>query len=127
MCAITLNDAAHAQGGSAFQQGAGDDHVGLGNGVASTSDCKDAIVDTLDNFGDASLDASLVAQLSNVLSTLADDDASFLGGDNGANGQLCLGVLFVCAGSGLAIGTEAAVAVIELDAVEAGSQVVAGR
>lgn len=127
MCAVALNDATHTQGGSTFQQGAGNDHVCLGNGVASTGDGQDTVMNALDNLGDACLDSSLIAQLSNVLSTLADNDAGLLGGDNGADGQLCLSILFVCAGGRLAIGTETAVTIVELDAVETGGQVVAGR
>lgn len=127
MCAIALNDATHAQGGGAFQQGASNNHVCFGNGVASTGDGQDTVMNALYNLGNTSLDSSLVAQLSNILSALANDDSSLLGGDNGADSQLCLGVLFICAGGWLAIGTKSAVAVVKLDAIETGGQVVAGR
>lgn len=84
-------------------------------------------MDALDNLGDTGLDSSLVAKLSNVLSTLADDDTGFLGGDDSADSQLCLCVFFVCSRRRLAIGTKAALIVLELDAIEAGGQVVADR
>lgn len=125
MRSIVLDDTSHAQGGGPFQQCTGDDRVRLRNGVASASDGQDTIVDTLHDLGDTSLDAGLVAQLCHVLATLADDDAGLFGGDDGAEGELRLGVLLVGAGGRLAVGAKTALTIFDLDAVHADGQVVA--
>lgn len=127
MGAVALNDAAHAHGRSSLQQGAGDNHVCLRYGVASTSDGQNSIVYTLDHLGDASFDASLVAQFGDVLATLSDDDTGLFGRHNGAQGQLGLGIFFVGARCGLAVGAEAAF-IVELNAIKtAGKVVTVGR
>lgn len=87
--------AAHSHHWSTLKESLSDNGVGLGDGLASTRDGKDAVVNTLDDLRDAGLDASLIAEVGNVLASLSDDDTSLLGGDNGAEGQLSLGVLLV--------------------------------
>lgn len=52
-------------------------------------------MNTLNHLADASLDASFVPEVSDVLAALANNDTCFFGGDNSAKGQLSLGVLFV--------------------------------
>jgi hypothetical protein len=106
VCAIALHHATHAHGRSSLEQGTGDNGVRPRNGVTSTRDGQDAIVDALDDLGDASLDSSLVAEISNVLATLSDDDASFLGGHYSSEGELGLGVFLVRLRGRLAIRTE---------------------
>lgn len=59
----------------------------LGNTFDGASDGQDTIVDTLDNLGDTSLDAGLIAEISNVLTGLANDDTSLLGRDEGTERQ----------------------------------------
>lgn len=121
MGSIALDNAAHAHGGSTLEQGTRDHGIGAGNGIAATSDGQDTVVDALDNLGDAGLDASLVAKVGDVLAALANDDTGFLGGDNGAEGKLGLGVLFVRLRGGLAVGTEA---VLHLEVVHGVQHVV---
>lgn len=124
MRAVGLKDPAHTHGWSSFQQGAGDDHVCLRNGVASTSDGQNSIVHTLHHLGDTSFDTSLIAQFSNILAAFADDDASLFGGDDGAQSQLGLGIFFVGAWCRLAIGTQTTL-IVELNAIESAGKVVA--
>lgn len=89
--------AAHAQLRSALEETIGNKTVGLGDAVEGTEDSKDTVVNTRDNLADTSADASLVTKLGNILSSFADDDACFLRGDDGSQGDLSLGVLFICA------------------------------
>lgn len=55
-------------------------------------------MNTLDHFANASFDASLFAEVSNILASFADDDTGFFGRNNGAEGQLRLRVLFFSLG-----------------------------
>lgn len=112
---IVLNNASHTHGRGAFEKSARDNGVGLRDSLAAASDGQDAVVDALNNLADASLDASLISEVGNVLATLADDDAGFLGGDDGAESQLSLGVLLVRLRGGFAIRTEA---VVKLEIVQ---------
>jgi hypothetical protein len=66
-------------------------------------------VNALDDLADTSAHASLVAQVSNVLACLAYDDAGLLRRDNGAQGELRVGVLLLSARSdvGLAVNGKA--------------------
>lgn len=73
--------------GRVVQQGLGDHGVGTGNSLEGTSDGEDTVMDAGDDLADAGLDTSLVAEVGNVLSRLANDDTSFLGGDYGAEGN----------------------------------------
>jgi hypothetical protein len=58
-------------------------------------------VNALHYLADTSAYASLVAQVSDVLACLANDDTSFLGGDDCAKCELRLGVLLLGARSGI--------------------------
>lgn len=78
----------------------------------------------LHHLGDASFDASLVAQFGNVLAAFADDDTGLFGGHDGAQSQLSLGVFFIGAGCGLAIRAQATL-IVELNAIEGAGKVVA--
>lgn len=124
--AVVLDDAAHADGGSALEERVGDDGVGARHGIASAGDGEDTVVDALDDLADASLDARLVPQVGDVLAALADDDAGFLGGDDCAEGELGLGVLLVRSRGRLAIGAEAGLAVVELELVQRVEDVAVG-
>ena len=101
------DDAAHAHLGNALQEAVGDEAVGLGDCVQLAQDGEDAVVDAGDNLADASADAGLVAQLGDVLTGLANDDACFLRGDDGSQGELGEGVLVVGA-RGSVVGAEVA-------------------
>ena len=67
----------------------------LGNSLDSTSDGEDTVVDTLDHLGDASLDTGLIAEIGNVLASLADNDTSLLGRDEGTKGQGSSGIVLL--------------------------------
>lgn len=124
MRAVAREDAAHAHGRCTFQQCAGDNHVRLRDGVASTSDGQDAVVNALHDLADSSLDSSLIAQLGDILATLADDDTSFFGGYDGAQSQLGLSILLVGSRRRFSVGSESRLAVVELNTVQADSKVV---
>ena len=51
-------------------------------------------MDARNDLADACPDAGLITEISDILASLADDDARFLGRDNGAEGQGC-GAVFV--------------------------------
>lgn len=112
MSAIALDDATHAHGRCAFKKGTRNDSIRTRDGVASTGDGQHTVMNTLNNLADAGLDASLVTEISNVLASLANDDASLLGGDDGAEGELSLGIFLVRLRGRFAIGTEA---ILELE------------
>ena len=126
MRAIRRNDPTHPHLGRTLQQSLGNNRVGLGDALQSTSDGQDTIMDTLHDLADTSLNASLVAQVRNVLAALADDDAGFLGGDDGAEGELGLGVLLVGFGAfvALTVGVEAVHGVGELIGLSVGVEIV---
>lgn len=104
--AVVLNNSAHTDRGSTLDEGSSDDGVGARNRIASAGDGENSVVNALNDLTDAGLDTGLVTEIGNVLSALADDDASLLGGDNSSQGQLSLSILLVGLGSGLAIGAE---------------------
>jgi len=114
MSSIVLNDSTHADCGSAFEQSSCHNGVGPRDSIAATSNGQDAIVNALHDFADAGLDASLLAQIGDVLSALSDDDTGLLGWDERAQSQLRLGVLFVRLGCRLAIGAKARLIVIDV-------------
>lgn len=121
MSSIALDNATHAHGGSTLEESAGDNGIGAGNGVATSGDGEDAVMDSLDDLGDASLDAGLVAEISDILAALANNDTGLLGRDNGAEGELGLGVLLIRLRGGLAVGAEA---VLHLEVVHRVHEVV---
>jgi hypothetical protein len=109
MCAVGAHHAAHAHSRCAVEEALGDQAVCLGDTRKAARDREDAVVDALDNLADAGAHARLVAQVSDVLARLADNDAGLLGRDNGAQGELRVGVLLLGTRGhvGLAIHVEA--------------------
>jgi hypothetical protein len=93
--AVGANNAAHAHCGRAVEEAFGDQAVRLGDARQTAGDGEDAVVDALDDLADAGAHACLVAQVSDVLARLADDDAGLFRGDNGAQGELRVGVLLL--------------------------------
>lgn len=124
MRSVAREDAAHAHGRCTLQQCASDNHVRLRDGVASTSDGQNAVVNALHDLAYSGLDSSLVAQLGDILATLADDHTGFFGGHNSAQSQLGLGILLVGPRRRFSIRSESGLAVIELDAVQTDRKVV---
>ena len=59
----------------------------LRNDLYRSSYGEDALVDARDHFTDASLDASLLPEVCHAFASLADDNASILGANEGAEGQ----------------------------------------
>lgn len=135
MSTVGRDDATHANRRGAFEKGASDSSVRLGDSIAATGNGQDTVVDTLDNLANTGLDASFVTEVGNVLAALANDHTSFLGRHDGSQGKGGLGVFFVGSGSGLAIGTEASLTVIDVEVIEVlldaatvgGNGVLAGR
>jgi len=82
-------------------------------------------VHALHHLAHAGLDAGLVAQVGHVLATLADDDTGFLGRDDGAQGELGLGVLLIRLGGRLAVRAQARLIVAHLQAVHGVAEVCA--
>lgn len=81
-------------------------------------------MNALHDLADSSLDSRLIAQLGDILATLADDDTSFFGGYDGAQSQLGLSILLVGPRRRFSVGSESRLAVVELNAVQADSKVV---
>jgi hypothetical protein len=103
MSAVGADDTAHAHGRGAFEQALSNQAICLGDAREATSDGQDAVVDALNNLADAGAHTSLIAQVSDVLARLADDDSGLLGRDNGTQGELRLGVLFFSARGSFAL------------------------
>lgn len=103
MSSVALNNSSHAHRRGAFEQSSRNDGVSFGDGIAAAGDGKDAVVHALDDLADPGLDASLIAEIGNVLSTLSDDNSSFLGRYDGTESELGLGVFLVCLRGGLAV------------------------
>lgn len=103
MSAVGANDAAHAHGRRALEQALGSQTVRLGDAREAARYRKDTVVDALDNLADAGAHTSLIAKVSDILASLAYDDAGFLGRDNGSERELRLGVLFFGARNHLAL------------------------
>ena len=78
---------------------------------------------TLDNLANTSLDAGLISQIGDVLATLANDNTSFFGGNDGSQGQLCLSILIVRLGRGLSVGTQTRLVIVDLELVEGVAEV----
>ena len=55
-------------------------------------------MDTRNDFTDSSFDTSLVSQISDVLALFSNDDTSFLGSDESAEGDLRCSIIFVSRG-----------------------------
>lgn len=84
------NDTSHAHLRCALDQAISDQAIRVGNPVQSTGDGKHTIMHAWHDLADTSADSSLVAQVCDVLAGLADNDTSFLGGDNGTERELSL-------------------------------------
>lgn len=97
MCVRVSNNTTHSHLRCALDQAVGHEAVRVGNTVQCTCDSKDTVMHTWNDLADTSANSSLVAQVRNVLACLADDNAGFLGCDNGAEGELGLTVLLVSA------------------------------
>ena len=76
--------AAHAHLGRALEQAIGHETIRFGNAGQSSRDREDAVVHAWDDLADTGSHASLVTQVGHVLPGLANDDASLLGRDDGA-------------------------------------------
>lgn len=105
--AIVRDDTSHAHSRSTFEKSTSDNSVGARDGVAATRDSQDTVVNALNNFADASFDASFVTEVCDVLATLSNNDTGFLGRNDGSKGKLGLGVFFVRLRGGFAIRAEA--------------------
>lgn len=103
MSAARVDDPAHAHSRGALKKTLGNEVVGLCDAAERARHGEDAIMDARDDLADAGADTSLVAEAGDILTGLADDDTGFFGGDNGAQGQLRLGVFFFGPGSRLAV------------------------
>jgi hypothetical protein len=79
MCAIVVDDSSHAHLGNTLQQTLCDHAICLGDATERACDGQDTIMYTRHNLGNAGTNASLIAQVSDILSGLANDDTSFLG------------------------------------------------
>lgn len=75
-----------------FEDGLCDEGESVRDTDQGTRDGEDAVVNTGDDLGNASLDACLLTELCDVGTALADDDAGFLGGDEGADEEGSVGV-----------------------------------
>lgn len=106
MSAVALDDTAHSDGGRTFQKGSSNDGVGPRDGIAATGDGENSIMNTLNDLADTGLHSSFVTKVSNVLAALSNNDTRFLGGNNGAQGQLSLGIFLVRLRGKLPIGAE---------------------
>src|SRR5690242_19457604 len=101
MSAIAADNTAHSHGRRALEQTLGNKTVRLGDARQAAGDGEYAIVNACDNLADTGAYARLVAQVSDVLACLANDDAGFLGRDDRAEGELRLGILLLSARSGI--------------------------
>lgn len=84
MSSIALDDAAHAHGRRTLEKSSSDNGIGARNGITAASNGENAIMDALDDLADAGLDSSFVSKIGDILAGLANNDASFLGRDNGS-------------------------------------------
>lgn len=109
MSSVVLDDTTHTDDGCALKEGSGNNGVCARNGIAAAGDGEDSVMDALNNLADASLYAGLITEISDVLAALSNDDTGFLGGNNGAQGQLSLGIFFVRLRGELAVGAESLV------------------
>lgn len=97
----------HTQLRDTLEEAVGDLSISSSDGVQTAEDGQDTVMDTGNDLADTSTNASLVAQVCDVLASLANDDACFLRGDDGSQGELGNGIVVVGAGRGV-VGIEAA-------------------
>lgn len=93
-----VDNTTHAHLRSAFEQTIGDETVSLCNAFKRTQDRQDTVVDARNDLADASTNTSLVTKVCDVCASLADDDACFLRGDDGSQGDLSLSIFIFGAG-----------------------------
>lgn len=101
MSSIVGDNATHAHLRSTLHQALSNNRISSGGSLQGTGDGQDTVMDTGNNFADASFDTSLVTQVSDIFTGLANDDTRFLGRDDGAQSQHRLSVLFFGLGSNL--------------------------
>lgn len=109
MSAVALDDAAHADSGCALEKSPGNDGVGPRDGITASSDGEDTVVNALDDLANTGFYASFITEVGNILAALSNDNTSFLGGNNGAQSQLSLGIFFVRLRGELAVGAKSLV------------------
>jgi hypothetical protein len=97
----------HAHLRNTLEQTIGDMSVSGSDSIECAENSQDTVMDAGNDLADASANTSLVAQLGNVQTGLANDDACFLRGDDGSQSELSNGILVVGAGRGV-FGVEAA-------------------
>lgn len=85
----------HANLRSALQKAIGNQAVSLRDAIKRTSDGKNSVVNTWNDLANTSSYTSLLTQVSDVLTGLANNDTSFLRGDNGTKSDLGLGVFLL--------------------------------
>ena len=118
--------ATHSHHWSTLKESLGNDSVGLGNGIASSGDGEDTVVNTLNDLGDTGLDASLITEVGNILASLSNDNAGLLGGDNSTEGQLSLSVLLLSLWGWLSVWTKALAVRTDVQAVHVVGKIIAG-
>jgi hypothetical protein len=102
------DDTAHAHLRRALDQAVGNKAIGIGNRSERASDGENAVVNARDDLANAGADSGLVAKVGDVLASLANDHAGFLGGDDSAQSDLSLVVLLLGARVLSTIGVEGA-------------------
>ena len=95
MSAVAAKETAHAHGGCSLEQSLCDQTIGFGDASERPGDGEHAVMDALDDLAHAGAHACLVAQVGHILACLPYDDPGLLGRDNGAEGELRFGVLFL--------------------------------
>lgn len=91
--AVAANNTAHTHVRCTFKQTLGDVVISLAKTRQTSLDCENTVVNARNDLADTSSYTSLVAEISDVLAGLANDDTSFLGRDNGTKGQFLIGIL----------------------------------
>lgn len=75
-------DTTHANSWGSLQETIGNKTVGVGDSIQWSSDSQYPVVNARYNLADACSNSSLLAQVGDVLSCLANDNASFFGRDD---------------------------------------------
>lgn len=114
---LSGGDGSHGARG-VLQESLGNHSVGTGDTLEGTSDGKDTVMHTGHDLGNASFDSGLVTEVGDVLSSLANDDTSLLGGDNGAKGESSSSVLLVGADSLLLLLAVVVLVVVHVELLE---------
>ncbi len=104
MSTVGIDDTPHSHLGCTVEQSSRDDTVGLGYTAELTRHGENAIVHPRHNLAHTSTDASLITEIGDILAGLADDDASLLGRDDRAQGQLSLSIFLFGTRGSVAVG-----------------------